>query len=98
MKTTRRGIFKLIAGAAACIALPVPKWHKPEPTFKFSREIPPPLNKEEFAEVYPQPKAPNMQGTGQWGERPEFWREKILKLYPNRPSELMTILGKLRKP
>jgi hypothetical protein len=92
MKTTRRGIFKLIAGAAACVALPVPKWHKPlnewktvEPTFEFSREIPPPLNKVEFTET-------------RYDDRPLFWREKILKAYPNRPSDLMTILGKLRKP
>jgi hypothetical protein len=95
MKTTRRGIFKLIAGAAACTVLPVPKWDKPESTSEFSKEEWTAL----LEEAYKRPEALNMLGTGSWEDRPLFWREKILEMYPaSKPSDLMTILGKLRKP
>lgn len=101
MKPTRRGF--LTAALMAPIAAAVSKWHtpKPEPTFEWTPEIRP-LNKEEFTEfledVYHQKPTLNMRQTDAFQGRPLFWREKVLKEYPNRPSELMTILGKLRKP
>lgn len=113
MKPTRRGFLTaaLMAPIAAAVSKwhtpkPLNEWKTVEPIFEWTPEIRP-LYKEEFTEfleeVYHQKPTPfevpfRETWTSAREPRPLFWREKILKEYPNRPSDLMTILGKLRKP
>lgn len=99
MKPTRRGF--LSAALMAPIAAAVSKWHtpKPEPIFEWTPEIRP-LNGdwEELDKRVSRHVALNLRNTEcAWEPRPSSFREKILKEYPDKPAELMTILGKLRK-